>query len=123
MSIIIIYSDIAERTRRQSHKVEIAFFMNKQTLEKILLLILYSLAFFALVRYNLINHNPESQFEILAKSFLNGHLYLGINDGKWLDASYYKGYAYWPQGMFPAIVLMPLVGVFGNLIHQQHIHF
>ncbi len=97
--------------------------MSRQTLEKILLVILYTLAFLALVHYNLINHNPESQFESLAQSFLRGHLYVGVNDGTWLDASYYKGYAYWPQGMFPAVLLMPIIGIFGKLVHQQHIQF
>lgn len=97
--------------------------MSRQTLEKILLVVLYSLAAIALVYFNLSIHIVETQFEALARSFLQGHLYLSIDDGRWLDGSYYHGYIYWPQGGFPAIVMLPFVAIFGNLIHQGHIQF
>lgn len=97
--------------------------MSRQTLEKIILCVLFVIAFYNLIHYNLINHNPEHQFEALAQSFLHGNLYLGLDNGQWADASYYKGYAYWPQGMFPALLLMPFFAILGSLMREAYLQF
>lgn len=96
--------------------------MNK-FLEKTVLLCFISFGCLLFVYYNLLSKSQELQFEYLAQSFLQGKLYLGIDNGTWLDASYYKGYAYWPQGLFPAILLTPVVILFNNVIHQNHVQF
>lgn len=94
--------------------------MKRQAPEKVLLFVLYFLAFLALIYYNVLTHTGEQQFVSLAKSFLQGHLYLDIK-GTWPDSSFYKGYAYWPQGIFPAIILMPFVAVVENITRQGYV--
>jgi len=97
-------------------------FVNK-FLEKTILFCFIAFGCLLFVYYNLLSKSQELQFEYLAQSFLQGKLYLGIDNGTWLDASYYKGYAYWPQGVFPAILLTPVVFFFNDVIHQYHVQF
>lgn len=59
----------------------------------------------------------SQQFSLLAKAFLHGHLnFLTSIGGKGQDPILYHGKIYWGEGPFPAILLMPFVGVF-NLLH------
>lgn len=90
--------------------------------EKKILVYLFSLGIALFLYFNLAGVFGEQQFALLAHSFLQGNLYLGPADIS-LDASYYKGFAYWPQGVFPAVVMVPFVALFQEFIHQGHIQF
>ncbi len=63
------------------------------------------------------------QFVYLAKSFLDGHLYFTSVPEGWGDTSYYLGHHYWPLGPLPAIILIPLVAVFGMTVRQGYLLF
>lgn len=63
----------------------------------------------------------EQQFTYLAQSFLHGKTYLLTMPGSWADATYFKGHYYWPQGFFPAVLLVPFVFIadkFGLFFYQ-----
>jgi len=90
--------------------------------EHVFLFCLFSLGSLILVAWNLFAKTNDIQFEQLAKMFLNGHLYLSNSYNAWTDASYYQGYTYWPQGFFPAIILIPFA-IFKNIFHQGFIQF
>jgi hypothetical protein len=90
--------------------------------ENVLLIFLFSLGISILFLYNIFLSYSPGQFEQLTKSFLTGHLYLANNYTTWTDASYYKGFTYWPQGFFPALLLTPFA--FSKvLFHQGLIQF
>lgn len=84
-----------------------------------LLLLGFSLFFY----FNLVQKVGEQQFVYLAKSFLEGNLYFTQVPQNFNDGSYYEGYYFWPQGPFPAILLMPFVALFGINFHQGSIQF
>lgn len=59
----------------------------------------------------------DQQFVHLADSFLNRRLYFSEIPSKnmgWGDTSLYNGRYYWPLGVFPALLLLPFVSVFGD---------
>ncbi|HET9098135.1 MAG TPA: hypothetical protein VFN51_00805 [Candidatus Saccharimonadales bacterium] len=61
--------------------------------------------------------NVSQQFSDLAQAFLHGHLnFLSPIGGVGRDPILYHGKIYWGEGPFPAILLMPFVGLF-NLFH------
>ena len=95
------------------------FIRNK---EHILLFYLFFLGILILIFCNLSISYYAVEFEKLTKAFLNGHLYLSKGYNIWTDASYYKGYTYWPQGFFPAIILIPF-SFFKILFHQGIVQF
>lgn len=90
--------------------------------EQKILVYLYGLGLAFFLYFNLLVSFGEQQFALLAQSFHRGQLYLGPASVS-LDASYYNGFAYWPQGVFPAVALVPFVSVFQGGIHQGHIQF
>lgn len=63
----------------------------------------------------------EQQFVFLAKSFIEGKLYLTQIPGRVDDLALYQGHYYWPLGPFPAVTLMPFVAVFGTNFMQLFI--
>lgn len=67
----------------------------------------------------------EQQFTYLAKAFLSGRL--GVNQGLYLsDMSFFNGNYYWPLGLFPAVLVSPLVyvgGLFNILFFHKYIHW
>lgn len=65
----------------------------------------------------------EDQFIYLAKSFLEGKLYFTTSAGKINDTSFYHGHYFWPQGPFPAVLLLPFVAVLGLSMHQGYLQF
>ncbi len=66
----------------------------------------------------------EQQFVFLAKSFLEGKLYLTeIPYGNLGDLSLYNNHYYWPLGPFPAIILLPFVAIFGTNFLQIFLQF
>ncbi len=87
-----------------------------------ILVYLYALGLVFFLCFNVFIAFGEQQFALLAQSFLQGHLFLGPS-GISLDASYYKGLAYWPQGVFPAIVMVPFVALFQSFVQQGHVQF
>ncbi len=90
--------------------------------ERILLLYLYTVGLLFLVLCNLFVGFGEQQFTLLAHSLLQGSFALGPATIS-RDASYYHGLAYWPQGIFPAIVLLPFIFLLHNVVQQGHIQF
>jgi hypothetical protein len=95
---------------------------NGMSTETKLMVSLYGLGVALFLYFNLLLTFGDQQFALLAKSFLKGHLYLGSFSVTG-DASYYRGLAYWPQGVFPAIVMVPFVSLFQSSIHQGHVQF
>ena len=56
----------------------------------------------------------SQQYTLLAKAFLHGQLnFLSPIGGAGQDPVFWHGKIYWGQGAFPAVVLMPFVGLFG----------
>ncbi|HVW71600.1 MAG TPA: hypothetical protein VHB93_00400, partial [Candidatus Paceibacterota bacterium] len=53
-----------------------------------------------------------NQYALLAKSFIDGHLYFTTayqsSLGMWQDATPYAGHYYWPLGLLPALLLVPI---------------
>jgi hypothetical protein len=62
----------------------------------------------------------QQEFVSLAKSFLEGHLYLTASSSLWYDTAYYHGHYYWPLGPLPAIILLPFVAFFGLAVRQEY---
>lgn len=97
---------------------------NKQTF--IALMIIVALLFGALFLLwgNLLVYTSEQQFVFLANSFLHGKLYFleepSVISG-WWDASYYEGKYYWPLGIFPSLLILPYVFVYGTSFMQGYI--
>lgn len=68
----------------------------------------------------------NQHFVELAKSFISGTLYFNDNPKPlygYADTSYFNGKYFWPLGMFPAIILVPFVSVFGSFFRQGYISF
>lgn len=85
--------------------------------ENLFLFFLFLLGVLIFLIFNLLPDIKSAQFESLAKAFLNGQLYLSGSNNLLTDASYYQGFVYWPQGPFPAILLMPFIFL-SNYFHQ-----
>jgi hypothetical protein len=62
----------------------------------------------------------QQEFVYLAKSFVEGHLYLTSSASLWYDTVYYHGHYYWPLGPLPAIILLPFVALFGLAVRQEY---
>lgn len=60
-----------------------------------------------------------NQYVRLADSFLHGKLYV-IDPAPWLELVTYHGHKYSHQGVLPAILLMPFVGLFGPDFNLRH---
>lgn len=73
----------------------------------------------------------EQQFSLLGFSFLNGNLFLAenvpqINTQQLGDLISWQGHYYWPEGPFPAIVLVPFIFLFkliGLFFYQGYLQF
>ena len=66
----------------------------------------------------------EQHFSHLAYSILNGRLdfmTLPSPERGWYDTSLFNGRYYWPQGFFPATLLLPFVFVFGPGFMQGYV--
>lgn len=85
--------------------------------ERMILFYLFAAGVFIMIIFNLRYSNIEPHFETLAKSFNQGQLSLPGSYKDWLDASYFKGSVYWPQGFFPAVLFVPFL-FFQIPIHQ-----
>ena len=76
---------------------------------------------------NLIFPAKYQQYRYLAESFLTGRLdFTEIPGISWDDTAAYEGRHYWPLGVFPAILLTPLVFVWrmlGATLHQGYLVF
>ncbi len=72
------------------------------------------------VYYDFFKPSQQEQFVSLASSFLQGKLYFLSNT---FDAAVSGGHYYWPLGPFPAVLLMPFVYIFGNLMKQGYLLF
>ncbi len=57
---------------------------------------------------------PYDNYVFLAQAFLEGHAWIHF-PGSYLDALQYKGLYYVIEAPFPAVLLMPLVMLFGNV--------
>jgi hypothetical protein len=53
--------------------------------------------------------NIHYQDEGLAAALLRGELYLNNTGKNFFDTAVYKGKAYWPLGIYPSVLMMPLV--------------
>jgi len=65
----------------------------------------------------------EQQFVYLADSFIKGKLYFMEEPSLsgWADTSIYKSNYYWPLGIFPTLLLMPWVALFGTGFSQGYL--
>lgn len=97
-------------------------FSKTLTGEEYVLLILSLIGLLFFFSFNIGINFGEQQFWLLAKSFLQGHLYLGPSSIT-ADGSYYQGHAYWPQGVFPALLLVPGVWLLDNFFSQGIVQF
>jgi hypothetical protein len=64
-------------------------------------------------------------FSALAQSFLQGKLYFLTSIAKGYDAVLVHGNYYWPLGPFPAVLLMPFVGIaslIGIPMYEAYLH-
>lgn len=74
-------------------------------------------------KHDLIPGYAEQHFTFLADSFLKGHLYFVQMPNYWDDTSLYEGQHYWPLGPLPALLLLPLVAIFGTALQQGYLLF
>lgn len=89
-----------------------------------LLLFLFAIGFYIIVHLNLIVGWREQHFVHLAFSFLQGKLYFITQPRswpEWSDTSLFAGHYFWPQGPFPAFLLLPFVAVFGTSFSQGYV--
>lgn len=85
---------------------------------KILLLLIGILFLFAGYK-NFTFVNRSQEFVVLAKSFIQGKTYfVEQSHPLWWDTVLFNNHHYWPQGMFPGILLMPFV-IGSNIFHMQ----
>lgn len=66
----------------------------------------------------------EQHFSFLAESFIKGRLDISQYPQAWNDASFFKGRYFWPQGPFPAIILLPfsyIFNLFGPFFYQKYL--
>lgn len=72
------------------------------------------------IYYDFFKAPQQEQFINLASSFLQGKLYFPSDT---FDSAINNGHYYWPLGPFPAVLLMPFVYIFGNLMKQGYLLF
>jgi hypothetical protein len=66
---------------------------------------------FTPVVYKKLEQDATQHFSHLAQSFLHGHLYFSEILLIGHDSTFFNGEYYWPQGPFPALVLLPYVAL------------
>jgi len=100
---------------------------NKQYIEKIFIFSLILIIIIIIVFFNIL-FKSNQQFSELASSFLNFKTYFLNNSpyNKFIsDNVLFNGHYYWPQGPFPAIILMPLVligKIFNFYFYQEYLN-
>lgn len=72
--------------------------------------------------------NEYEHYTELATAFLHGKLYFEkmpalVNNQPWADTTFWVGKYYWPLGIFPALVMVPFIVVFGSLVNQGTMNF
>jgi len=77
--------------------------------------------FAVLIVYNIFYHSAFQYFVLLANSFLHGHLYFIDKLFDFNDMAFYQGKYFWPEGPFPAIILMPFVAIFGLAMRHGYL--
>ena len=71
------------------------------------------LSILVIVLINSIVASGSQQFSLLAKAFLHGQLnFLAPIGGAGQDPVFWHGKIYWSEGLFPSVLLMPLLGIF-----------
>jgi hypothetical protein len=98
--------------------------VSKLTPNSLPIFIMIVMEFMLLISSVIVFRLDDQHYVHLANSFLHGRLdfievpsqYLG-----WDDTSLYNGRHYWPLGVFPALILLPFVFVFGNGSVQVYI--
>jgi hypothetical protein len=89
---------------------------NKKMLKRLAIFTIPVSIYLVLICIGLVGEGSQ-QFSELANSLLHGHTYFMTSiGGVGQDPVFYNGHIYWDEGVFPAIVLMPFVGLF-NLFH------
>jgi hypothetical protein len=83
-------------------------------IQAIFLFLICTLFFFIIINFNVHKYH-EQQFGQLADSFLQGKLFLVEPSQHWpnpeepTDLVPWQNHYYWPEGPFPAIILMPFI--------------
>lgn len=94
---------------------------NKSQIFLFALMCLLGFIFLGLFAFSTTGHQ---HFVQLAKSFISGNLYFhDINYASegYADTSFFNGRYYWPLGIFPTIILIPFVSVFGPSFRQGYL--
>jgi len=78
--------------------------------------------FIPILIINLTN-TSEQQFVFLADSFLKGSFSFVTLPHRIADLSLFEGFYYWPEGLFPAILLMPFVFLSKTGFLQGYLQF
>lgn len=100
--------------------------VNLQIFKRIKLIYILLIIFIGIAFYFNSTTLAEQHFTYLAQSFLHGKTYFLTMPGSWADTVLFDGQHYWPQGFFPAVILMPFVFVadkFGLFFYQGFISF
>ncbi|MBI4526067.1 MAG: hypothetical protein HY695_19895 [Deltaproteobacteria bacterium] len=108
---------VAERPQRQRQiNVERKRAEESQSAFQPHFLVILSPLFVLLLARSFFFTEPEQHFSYLAESFLHGKVFfLEATDGKWDDTAPFEGKFYWPQGPFPALLILPFVWIFDRL--------
>jgi len=85
----------------------------------LLFLIFLFIPLFALNLYSF----GETHHIYLANSFLQGSLSLVQLPQTLTDFAYFNGHYYWPQGLFPAVLLAPFVWIFSLNFQESFLKF
>lgn len=81
-------------------------------LKEVVWLIVPAVLFLVVLLFSIIGEGSQ-QFSLLSQAFWHGQLhFLKPIGGAGQDPIFYKGHVYWSEGPFPAIFLMPFVGLF-----------
>lgn len=99
------------------------FTVSGLSIEKLLLIIMLvvGFTFLGLFAISTFTHQHFSQ---LAQSFISGNLYfkeMPYMTSDYDDTSLFNGKYFWPLGVFPSIILMPFVFIFGSSFRQGYI--
>lgn len=83
--------------------------------------ILLAVGIFMVIGYNITFMSPYTHFAWLAESFMRGQLDIPreyLLDSAFLDISFFNGKYYWPLGLTPALLLVPIVPILGTVVSQ-----
>lgn len=97
--------------------------VEKNNLKKLLLILMCIVGFTFLASFSL-SVSEHQHFVQLTNSFLSGDLYFKQIPDKvdgYADTSYFNGKYFWPLGVFPSILLIPFVSLFGTSFRQGFI--